>query len=71
MRTETFDTGCDVQTAEQLASMVLTEKGGKTLMTLTVLFKSKEDRDAAIASGMDQGAGAGYDRLEQLLAEMR
>jgi len=43
------------------------EKAGKTLLTLTVRYPSKEARDATIASGMEQGVSAGYDRLEELL----
>lgn len=69
VRTETFDVGCVPQAGEQLATMVLTEEGGKTRMTLTVLYPSKEARDGAIASGMDQGMAAGYNRLDELLAE--
>lgn len=33
-----------------------------------VLFPSKEARDAAVASGMERGMAAGYDRLDELLA---
>jgi uncharacterized protein YndB with AHSA1/START domain len=69
VRTETFDFGCPSQAGEQLGTMVLTEKDGRTRMTLTVLYPSKEARDAAIASGMEQGMAAGYDRLEGILAD--
>lgn len=75
VRTETFEMGCDAQMGEQHCTLVLTETGGpaksvageKTLMTLTVLYPSKEARDAAIASGMEHGMSAGYNRLEDLL----
>jgi len=66
--TETFEFGCDAQSGEQLATLVLTEHGGKTTLTLTVLYPSKEARDATIASGMEHGAAASYDRLAELLA---
>jgi uncharacterized protein YndB with AHSA1/START domain len=69
VRTESFDFGCAPQMGEQLATMVLTEKNGKTTLTLTVLYPSKEARDGAIASGMDQGMEAGYARLDDILAE--
>jgi hypothetical protein len=49
--------------------MILTEQAGKTRLTLAVLYPSKEARDGAIASGMDQGMAAGYNRLDELLAE--
>jgi uncharacterized protein YndB with AHSA1/START domain len=68
VRTESFEFGCDAQAGEQLATLVLTEQGGRTTLTLTVLYPSKEARDATIASGMEHGVAAGYDRLDQLLA---
>ncbi|HJZ58510.1 MAG TPA: SRPBCC family protein [Gemmataceae bacterium] len=68
VRTESFDTGCPPQMGEQLTTLVLTEQGDKTLLTLTVRYPSKEARDAALASGMEHGMAAGYDRLDQILA---
>jgi uncharacterized protein YndB with AHSA1/START domain len=38
-----------------------------TRITITVLYESKEARDTARRSGMEQGMAAGYDRLEKLL----
>lgn len=69
VRTESFDFGCASQAGEQIATMVLTEKDGKTHLTMTVLYPSREARDGAVASGMDQGLEAGYARLDELLAE--
>ena len=71
VRTEIFEYGCNAQAGEQLATMVLTEKNGKTTVTITALFPSKEARDGMIASGMEQGVAAGYDRLDGILAEMQ
>ena len=68
VRTEIFDFGCDVQAGEQLATLVLAEDRGKTNLILTVLYDSKEARDGALASGMEKGVSAGYDRLEEMLA---
>jgi len=68
VRTEIFDFGCDAQAGEQLATMVLTEANDNTKLRLTVLYPSKEARDGALASGMEKGVGAGYDRLEEMLA---
>jgi uncharacterized protein YndB with AHSA1/START domain len=68
VRTETFEFGCVPQSGEQLATLILTEQGEKTLLTLTVLYPSKEARDGAIASGMERGLGAGYDKLDEMLA---
>jgi uncharacterized protein YndB with AHSA1/START domain len=68
VRTESFEFGCDAQAGEQVGTLVLAEHGGKTTLTLTVLYPSKEARDAAIASGMERGVNASYDRLAELLA---
>jgi uncharacterized protein YndB with AHSA1/START domain len=54
---------------ETLVTNVLTEQGGKTTLTLTVLYASREARDAALKSGMSRGVEASYDRLTALLAE--
>ena len=68
VRTESFEFGCDPQAGEQVCTLVLTEQGGKTALSLTVLYPSKEARDATIASGMERGVAASYDRLEEILA---
>ena len=51
------------------SSIVLTAKGTKTLLTLTVTYASKEARDQVLKSPMAEGASAGYDRLEEFLAD--
>lgn len=68
VRTEMFDFGCEAQSGEQLATMVLTEIFDTTKLTLTVVYPSKEARDGALASGMEKGVAAGYDRLEEIIA---
>jgi hypothetical protein len=35
---------------------------------LTVLYPSKEARDGTIASGMERGVAASYQRLDEILA---
>jgi uncharacterized protein YndB with AHSA1/START domain len=67
VRTESFEFGCEGQAGEQLATVALTEQAGTTTLTLTVLYPSKEARDATIASGMERGVAASYDRLEEIL----
>lgn len=69
VRTEVFDE--DWTGGETLATAVLTERDGRTTLTTTVLYASKEARDGALASGMEQGVTASYDRLEELLASLR
>jgi uncharacterized protein YndB with AHSA1/START domain len=44
------------------------DKGSFTAMNITQTYASKEDRDGALASGMDQGMEACYQKLEALLA---
>jgi uncharacterized protein YndB with AHSA1/START domain len=70
VRTESFELGCDAQAGEQIATLVLTEQGGKTTLTLTVLLPSKEARDGMIASGMERGVSASYDKLDDLLPSL-
>lgn len=48
-----------------------TEEGGKTRMTATVRYPSLEVRDMVLGTGMARGAGIGYDRLEDLVAELQ
>jgi len=68
VRTEVFEFGCNTDGGEQLCTLVLTEESGRTQLTLTVLYPSKEARDGALASGMERGVAAGYDRLEEMLS---
>lgn len=55
---------------ETLVTAVLTEDGGTTTLTTTVLYSSKEARDGALGSGMTEGMSAGYDLLEELMASL-
>jgi uncharacterized protein YndB with AHSA1/START domain len=50
---------------ETLNTMVLTEEDGKTTITLTILYPSKEARDAALQTGMKEGMSAGFNRLDE------
>ena len=69
VRTEVFDLGCgDAPGIEQLCTLILADEGDQTKLTLTVLYPSKAARDGALASGMEQGVAAGYERLDQFLA---
>jgi len=46
---------------------ILTEQAGKTTMRTTVVYESREVRDAVLKSGMERGAEASYARLAELL----
>jgi uncharacterized protein YndB with AHSA1/START domain len=43
-------------------------EGGRTRVTSQSVFKSVEDRDGMIASGMERGVNEGYERLDAVLA---
>jgi uncharacterized protein YndB with AHSA1/START domain len=51
-------------------TMVLREKDGKTTLTTTSVYASKEDRDGMLQAGMEGGASESFDRLEELLPEL-
>jgi len=53
---------------EAQTTLVLVEKGGRTTLTQTMRYESKDARDAVIKSGMEKGVAASYDRLEGVLA---
>ena len=63
--TELFDE--DWTGGETLVTTEIVEKSGKSTLTTTVRYKSREARDGAIKTGMAKGVEASYDRLEQLL----
>jgi uncharacterized protein YndB with AHSA1/START domain len=46
------------------------EQGGKTTMTTTVLYASKEIRDAVLKSPMESGVAKSYDKLAEVLGAM-
>lgn len=51
-------------------ALVLTEENGVTTATLTILYPSKEKRDAALQTGMKDGLNRGYDRLDDYLGTL-
>lgn len=55
---------------EALVTNALVEHGGKSTLTLTVRYESKEARDGVLKTPMDEGVGASYDRLAGLLPSM-
>ena len=56
---------------EAVGTVVLTEQGGKTTLTQTLLYDSKAARDAVLESPMESGVAAGYDRLDGILPSIR
>ena len=66
VHTELFDEAW--YAGEALVTNVLVERSGKTTLTLTSRFETRETRDSVLKSGMESGVAVSYDRLEQLLA---
>ena len=62
---ETFD---DFPGADAVITTTLVEHAGKTTLTATIVYPSKEVRDAVIQSGMEHGAAESYDKLAEVLA---
>jgi uncharacterized protein YndB with AHSA1/START domain len=56
---------------EAVSTMVLTAEGDRTRMTSTMKFKSAEDRDGMVQSGMESGARESDERLAELLKELQ
>jgi uncharacterized protein YndB with AHSA1/START domain len=69
VRTELFDE--DWTGGEVLGTLALSEQDGRTTVTTTMLFATKEARDGALKTGMADGMGAGFDRLDMLLASLQ
>jgi uncharacterized protein YndB with AHSA1/START domain len=66
--TELFDE--DWTGGETLSTLGITERENRSTMTNTVLYSSREARDAALATGMTEGVAVSFDRLEALLGSM-
>jgi uncharacterized protein YndB with AHSA1/START domain len=55
---------------ETLNTQVFSEENGKTTITLTILYPSKEARDAALKTGMKEGVNLSFNRLAEHLRTM-
>jgi uncharacterized protein YndB with AHSA1/START domain len=56
--------------SETLQTIVLTEEDGITTMVSSLLYGSRAERDAAIATGMEEGTSQSYDRLAEVLVDL-
>ena len=63
--TELFDE--DWTAGETIGTLMFTEQAGKTTLTQTLLYSSREARDGVLKTGMADGVAASYDRLEDML----
>ena len=55
---------------ETVNTVQLVETAGRTTITITVLYPSKEARDMALQTGMKEGMNQGFARLDELLAQL-
>lgn len=67
--TEIFDDFEEIA-GESLITTTFVEADGKTTVTSSVVYRSKEVRDAVLQSGMEHGAAETFDRLAEYLATM-
>lgn len=69
VHTETMALGSGQTIGSLVERHEFADKGAATAMSITQTYNSKEDRDGALASGMDQGMEACYQKLDALLGE--
>ena len=53
---------------EALCTLTFVERDGRTTLSTTMRFQSKEARDQALQSGMTDGMAVSYDRMEALMS---
>ena len=68
VHTETMALGSGQVIGQLVEAHEFAEQGRITTMRITQTYDSKDARDGAIASGMDQGMEAGYKQLDAMLA---
>ena len=52
---------------EAVGTIILVEQDGKTILTQTIIYESREARDVVLKSPMEQGMAASYNRLAEVL----
>lgn len=52
-----------------LSTVQLVESAGQTTLTMTILYDSKEARDAVLKSPMKDGVAAGFTKLDAVLSQ--
>jgi uncharacterized protein YndB with AHSA1/START domain len=67
VQSEVYD-GWDA--GEALVTVVFDEGDGRTAMTTTMRYPSREARDSMLRTPMRRGAGEAYDRLDDVLHEL-
>jgi uncharacterized protein YndB with AHSA1/START domain len=68
VRTSTWE---DWDAGELLDTTVLTERAGKTTLTSTNLYPSREVRDRVLKSGLEKGTQETFGKLAELLTALQ
>jgi len=55
---------------EAVGTIILVEQDGKTILTQTIIYESREARDIVLKSPMEQGMAASYNRLAEVLVSL-
>jgi len=66
VNTERFDQAW--YPGEAVGTVLFTEEAGKTTLTQTLIYESREARDGVLKSPMEQGLEQGYKLLDQVLS---
>jgi uncharacterized protein YndB with AHSA1/START domain len=66
-RTELFEA---MPGGESLVTLTFDEQDGQTTLTITMLFKSKQDRDVCLKSGMELGVKECFQKIDELVAAL-
>jgi uncharacterized protein YndB with AHSA1/START domain len=69
VNTERLDDPKGDEGGDALCTLALVERGGRTTLTSSIVFPTKEIRDQALQTGMTDGMAASYDRLEKIIEE--
>lgn len=61
---------CEARAAhESIGTLAFAEHAGRTTLTNSIRFPSRQVRDSVLSSGMERGIAEGLERLSALLAE--
>jgi uncharacterized protein YndB with AHSA1/START domain len=69
VHTETMALGSGQTVGSLVERHQFADAGAATAMSITQTYQSKDDRDGALASSMDEGMEACYQKLDALLGE--
>lgn len=67
VHTEIYDVEAFNSGDPAITTVTFSEEDGRTTVTVTTVYSSKEIRDAVLQSGMEVGAAHSYDRLAKHL----